>query len=63
MTPRQKEAFDLRLEGKTYKEIGKIMGCSQQNAIRLTKEAAKKSGDKFMFRKNRTLSWRGNGGV
>lgn len=61
LTPKQARAVELKQKGLTYKEIGKEFGCSQQNAIRLVTEGARKMGNKFMFRKNKTLSWGGNG--
>lgn len=53
MTLRQKKAAILMLEGKSYVEISKILGCSKQNVSQLLKSAGNqveiKSSSKQMF--------------
>ena len=53
LTLRQKKAAILMLEGKSYVEISKILGCSKQNVSQLLKSAGNqveiKSSSKQMF--------------
>ena len=53
LTFRQKKAAILMLEGKSYVEISKILGCSKQNVSQLLKSAGNqveiKSSSKQMF--------------
>ena len=53
LTLRQKKAAILMLEGKSYVEISKILGCSKQNVSQLLKSASNqveiKSSSKQMF--------------
>ena len=53
LTLKQKKAAILMLEGRSYVEISKILGCSKQNVSQLLKSASNqveiKSSSKQMF--------------
>ena len=40
LKPKELQAFDMRMQGLTYKEIGKAIGCSRQRVEQYMKKAA-----------------------
>lgn len=44
LTARQREVVTLRLEGKTFEEIGRRSGCTKQAILNILRQAGKKIG-------------------
>ena len=58
LTLRQKKAAILMLEGKSYVEISKILGCSKQNVSQLLKSSARRKRESARKRQEETQLYR-----